>query len=245
MKKKMKIMKVTAVILAVAFCTLLGCERKEKEAGELLLPLEEEGDLPAAPAGLEGSGNWAADIPEQANGAMSAEQEAEAEKKVCVVHVCGAVKEPGVYIMDGDARIYQAIEKAGGFDSEADENYLNQADLLLDGMKIYVPTREETAKSDGEIPWKIAGENGVPGAKSAGDGGEEQGKASKEGGVPVNINTAGEAELCTLPGVGSSKAKSIIAYREKNGAYRTIEEIMNVEGIKDGVFQKIKDSITV
>lgn len=286
MKKKLKIMKVTAVILAVAFCTLLGCERKEKEAGELLLPLDESGDFPAElaeaadfgenPADASGSGTanpcsgaedadggkeaqaaagneispgtsteTLAGIPGQENGTLPAEREAEKEERVCVVHVCGAVKEPGVYIMGGDARIYQAIEKAGGFDSEADENYLNQADLLLDGMKIYVPTREETAKSDGEIPWKIAGENGVPDAKSTGDGGEEQGETSKEGGVPVNINTAGEAELCTLPGVGSSKAKSIIAYREKNGAYRTIEEIMNVEGIKDGVFRKIKDSITV
>ena len=61
----------------------------------------------------------------------------------------------------------------------------------------------------------------------------------------VNINTAGEDLLCTLSGVGSSRAKSIIAYREQNGAFKKIEDIMNVEGIKDGLFQKIKDSITV
>ena len=69
--------------------------------------------------------------------------------------------------------------------------------------------------------------------------------AKEEPSSLININTAGEEQLCTLPGVGSSKAKSIIAWREKNGAYRSIEEIMNVEGIKEGVFEKIKDSITV
>lgn len=61
----------------------------------------------------------------------------------------------------------------------------------------------------------------------------------------VNINTANEELLCTLSGVGSSRAKSIIAYREKHGAYQKIEDIMNVEGIKEGLFQKIRDSITV
>ena len=61
----------------------------------------------------------------------------------------------------------------------------------------------------------------------------------------VNINTAGEELLCTLSGVGSTRAKSIIAYREKNGAFQKIEDIMKVDGIKDGLFQKIKDSITV
>ena len=78
---------------------------------------------------------------------------------------------------------------------------------------------------------------------AAGSQREEEKDAEKSS--LVNINTAGEEQLCTLPGVGSSKAKSIIAYREQNGPYRTIEEIMNVEGIKDGVFRKIKDSITV
>ncbi len=63
--------------------------------------------------------------------------------------------------------------------------------------------------------------------------------------MSVNINTASQEQLCTLPGVGSSKAKSIIAYREQNGAYQRIEDIMNVEGIKEGVFQKIKDHISV
>lgn len=271
MKKRLKIMKVTAVILAVAFCTLLGCERKE--AGELLLPLEETEDAedsagadgypkaslnvqeadayPAAVGGMETSNGpvrgdlLTAGVSAQPKGEFPPAEEAETEKATCVVHVCGAVKEPGVYIMEADSRIYQAVDKAGGFDADADENYLNQADLLSDGMKIYVPTKAETEQSDGQIEWKVAGMTGVSGTESADAGGKKQKSVSGDGVLPININTAGEEELCTLPGVGSSKAKSIIAYREKNGAYRTIEDIMNVEGIKDGVFQKIKDSITV
>lgn len=254
MKKSLKIMKVTAIILAVTFCTLLGCERKE--AGELLLPLEEAGESGGQQAGAENSESAGtadgaygmitpdvAALPEVQSTAPV--KKAETEEATCVVHVCGAVREPGVYVMEADARIYQAVDRAGGFDAGADENYLNQADLLTDGMKIYVPTKAEVEQSGGEINWKISGETGISGTESADT---ESGKQMNTPGgsvLLININTAGEAELCTLPGVGSNKAKSIIAYREKNGAYRTIEDIMNVEGIKDGVFQKIKDSITV
>lgn len=278
MKKRLKIMKVTAIILAVTFCTLLGCEKKE--AGELLLPLEEAGESGEQQAGEEGGKSagtaegdygmitpdgaalpagqstasateaiWpdalSAGVPAQPEGESAPAKEAETEEAACVVHICGAVREPGVYVMEADARIYQAVDRAGGFDDGADENYLNQADLLSDGMKIYVPTKAEVEQSGGEIEWKISGETGVSGTGSAD---AENGKQKNTPGgsvLLININTAGEAELCTLPGVGSNKAKSIIAYREKNGAYRTIEDIMNVEGIKDGVFQKIKDSITV
>ncbi len=273
MKKRLKIMKVTTIILAVTFCTLLGCERKE--AGELLLPLEEAGESGERQAGEE-SGKSAgtaegdygmitpdgAALPEGQSTASATEaiqpdtlsvgmpaqpekESAPAEEAFCVVHVCGAVREPGVYVMEADARIYQAVERAGGFDDGADENYLNQADLLSDGMKIYVPTKAEVEQSGGEIEWKISGETGVSGTESADAENGKQKNTPGGSALLININTAGEAELCTLPGVGSNKAKSIIAYREKNGAYRTIEDIMNVEGIKDGVFQKIKDSITV
>lgn len=106
--------------------------------------------------------------------------------------------------------------------------------MLADGMKVYVPTNEEVKALGVENNWKDSGsvQKGSSGAE-----GQEP--------LPVNINTAGEELLCTLPGVGQSKAKSIMAYREKNGPYQKIEDIMNVEGIKDGLFNKIKDSITV
>ena len=161
------------------------------------------------------------------------------EPENCVVHICGAVNEPGVYTLEKGDRIYQAIEKAGGFRQDAEQNYLNQADVLSDGMKIYVPTQEEAREAEEDPVWV------TPGAEGAGAPKEQGTENAGENPLSVNINTASQEQLCTLPGVGSSKAKSIIAYREQNGAYQRIEDIMNVEGIKEGVFQKIKDHISV
>lgn len=140
-----------------------------------------------------------------------------------MVHVCGAVQNPGVYQLPEGSRIFEAIEAAGGFMEGADEEYLNQAESLQDGRKLYVPTREEVQNED--VKLRQSAEMPAQGL--------------------VNINTASEELLCTLPGIGTSKAKSIIAYREEHGAYGSIEEIMNVTGIKEGMFEKIRDSITI
>lgn len=200
-------------IFLLAGCLLSGCGRKEKQQEELML-------LPA--------GEDACMESEEMTAGRQAEDERLKDapvKETYVVHICGAVQNPGVYILEEESRIYQAIERAGGFSEEADQDYLNQADRLVDGMKLYVPTREET---DASGIWQGVGKM-EPQAENA----------------LVNINTAGEELLCTLSGVGSTRAKSIIAYREKHGAFQKIEDIMNVDGIKDGLFQKIKDSITV
>ena len=234
MKKKIKI---AAGFLTVIFCILLGCERREREPETLFLEEEELGDFFQEEAEAE---EVFQETSEDENSAEAGGQQSVVEPESCVVHICGAVNEPGVYTLEGGARIYQAIEKAGGFREDAEQEYLNQADLLVDGMKIYVPTQEEAAEVGGNTEW-MASAGEVPEDKG-------QGGNTKDAGVEsslVNINTAGEEQLCTLPGVGSSKAKSIIAYREQNGAYKTIEDIMNVEGIKNGVFRKIKDCITV
>ena len=244
MKKKIKI---AAGFLTVMICILLGCERRERESETLFLEeaLSEDGsgDIFSGQGETE---RISPEIPEpeedklqaakEKGSQAAAEPEGSAEPENCVVHICGAVNNPGVYTLERGGRIYQAIEEAGGFREDAEQDYLNQADLLSDGMKIYIPTRSEVQEAGEEREWI------TPGGEMHGSAREEDAKA--DSGL-VNINTAGEEELCTLPGVGSSKARSIIAYREQNGAYRTIEEIMNVEGIKDGVFQKIKGSITV
>ncbi len=206
-----------AGIAVLILCSFSGCEKKDKQQEELLL----------VSVGEELLNETAANIPETEE--PSEERGDGEEKGTYVVHVCGAVKRPGVYILNEGSRIYQAIEMAGGFCEDADEDYLNQAELLFDGRKLYVPTRQEVAKAGEADNWQQMSNNTVAGIEE----------------VLININTAGEELLCTLPGVGSSKAKSIIAYREKNGSFQKIEDIMNVEGIKDGLFQKIKDSITV
>lgn len=260
MKKKLKI---TAGFLTVIVCVFLGCEKRERERTELFLEETEAGDafsgqgeageITPGPgsseedtsakeagkdSGLSINSSSEGNIPKQGQAEEQTPQTL-SEPENCVVHICGAVNEPGVYTLEKGDRIYQAIEKAGGFRQDAEQNYLNQADVLSDGMKIYVPTQEEAREAEEDPVWVTSG------AEGAGVPKEQGTKNAGENPLSVNINTASQEQLCTLPGVGSSKAKSIIAYREQNGAYQRIEDIMNVEGIKEGVFQKIKDHISV
>lgn len=146
---------------------------------------------------------------------------------VCV-YVCGAVNTPGVYELENGSRIFQAIAMAGGLTQEAASTYVNQAEPVTDGQKIYVPKMEEVS-ADGMMQGTDLKEG------TATQQSEDEDK--------VNINTADQTELQTLPGIGEMKASAIIAYREANGAFSGTEEIMQVEGIKEGTFRKIKDLI--
>lgn len=148
---------------------------------------------------------------------------------VIYVFVCGAVRSPGVYALESTARVYEAIVLAGGICEEGSAEYVNQAQKLEDGEKIYIPTKEEVQQG-------IAGENHNLFIESD----KDTEKDSK-----VNINTASVEELKTLPGIGDTRAKSIIKYREEHGDFQVIEDLMRVEGIKEGVFEKMKDSIKV
>ncbi len=203
--------KILLSILTITVCILFGCEKKNTV---YLTQYETE---------------ETAEQEESSGTDQEPEQEIPQEERepALIIHICGAVERPGVYELPGGSRIYQAIEEAGGFTDEADRDYLNQAKGLEDGIRLYVPTREETSQ------------DGWTGEEAAVGTGQEN-----RPGI-VNINTADEKELCTLAGIGSSKAKSIIAYREANGRYEKIEDVMKVEGIKQGLFAKIRDSITV
>lgn len=139
----------------------------------------------------------------------------ESPAEICV-YVCGAVNAPGVYTLPAGSRVYEAVRMAGGLSDEADERAVNQAEVLTDGRQVTIPTKAEVLK----------GEEGAAGGL-------------------VNINTAGVSELMRLSGVGESRAKDIIAYRKEHGAFSVPEDIMKVPGIKEAVFEKIKDDITV
>ena len=156
------------------------------------------------------------------------------------VHLCGAVTTPGVYEVPASSRLYEAISRAGGLREDASDTFLNQAQILQDGSQIYVPTKEEVANGYVSEVTGASTEAGV--AASSGEASETE-NVSSDG--KVNINTADVNELMTLPGIGESKAKTIVEYRESNGNFGSIEELMNISGIKSGVFQKIKDSITI
>ncbi|MDO5136246.1 MAG: helix-hairpin-helix domain-containing protein [Eubacteriales bacterium] len=150
------------------------------------------------------------------------------EPSLVYVDVCGAVRSPGVYALEAGSRVYQAIEAAGGYLQEAAQAYVNRARSLEDGQQIYVPTKGELEK--GDVP---CDEASLPSQKA--------GLQEAEG--RINLNTAGESELTTLTGIGAAKARAIIAYREAHGPFLAVEDIMNVEGIKEGTFSKIKDEI--
>lgn len=149
------------------------------------------------------------------------------------VDICGAVTKPGVYRMPPDSRVYEAVEAAGGLLPEAAGNRVNQAQPLSDGQQIYVPTKEEAEKA-GAVP----AEGAFPEIKSG-----ENSPVSENG--KVNLNTADAAALQTLSGIGESKAQAILAYREEHGGFSSIEELMDVPGIKENTFLKIKEKIAV
>lgn len=156
--------------------------------------------------------------------------EVEQESEACYVYVCGAVEAPGVYMLNTGDRIYEAIALAGGLTEEANTSTVNQAEKVSDGQMIFVPTREEAAA--GIVSVSEMGVENTSEQESVSDG-------------KVNLNTATLAELMTLSGIGESKAQSILDYRNKNGAFSSVEEIMNVDGIKEGLYNRIKDSIRV
>ncbi len=160
------------------------------------------------------------------------------EEAMLVVHLCGAVNNPGVYELDIDSRIIDGIRTAGGFSEDASKDSLNLAMELNDGSRIYVPTVEEAkAMRDGVADTSDITEECIADPVVSGDSDKSDGR--------VNINTADEAALMTLTGVGATRAKSIISYRDEHGGFGSIEEIMNVSGIGQASFEKIRDDIKV
>lgn len=158
------------------------------------------------------------------------------------VYVCGAVNTPGVYELEAGARLYEAIARAGGVREDGAEESINQAQAVSDGERLYIPTDEEVRQGlDAYLLSGSAGGDAAAGSQSAVPGGPSGSSA----GGKVNINTASREELKTLNGIGDTRAGSIVVYRESNGSFGSIEDLMKVEGIKEGVFNKLKDDITV
>ena len=175
----------------------------------------------------------------------SAKESSPVLPETIMVHVCGAVLCEGVYELPAGSRVVDAVRAAGGFSEEADSEYVNQALVLADGVKVRIPTLEETvAAGHGDDALQISSEQGTDAAGVTGMFDDNSTSSGSEGGK-VNINTADETQLCTIPGIGPGRAKNIIAYREEKGRFGTIEDIMKVSGIKDKFFSKIKDYITV
>ena len=155
------------------------------------------------------------------------EGEKEAQEQKVYVHITGAVKKPGVYIFDGKPRVIEVVEKAGGFKKDALKYSINQAEMVEDGAQIVIESKKDKKK------------------EAATEGDRDSAGGQQDNAGLLNINTATKEELMTLTGIGESKAMAIISYREENGDFGKIEDIMNITGIKTGVFDKIKNQIKV
>lgn len=148
------------------------------------------------------------------------------------------MKEPGVYEVTTATRLYELVKLAGGLTGEAAGDYVNQAITLGDGQRIYIPTLEEVAK--------LSQNQRMEGDKTLenGNNSDTQNQTVLQT-DRININTASLDQLMTLPGIGQAKADSIINYRTQNGLFTKIEELMNISGIKEGLFGKVKEYISV
>ena len=184
----------------------------------------------------------------EVNNTQESNQTEKESKETIVVHVSGAVNSEGIVELDSGSRVANAIEKAGGVKENADMTNINLAYPLEDGMKIYIPTKEETEanKNNENTPAESHVTASSGGVNSKEDTNITQSSnTSDTSRKKVNINTATQEELDTLPGIGPSIASKIIDYREQNGKFNSIEEIKEVSGIGDAKYEKIKASITI
>ena len=275
MRKKLNIRSVQLIFSVIMFLTLAGltgCQNEESEFLEKELEQEESGetadveqkelkDTESGKASLAGTDLASETSPD------STESEGISKKKADItesdqssaiqqpvsqtiyVDVCGAVVNPGVYELSSDSRVFQAIEKAGGYLPGAAASYLNRARSLYDGQQIYVPTQEEVDSQTIPLTQDETAQDGVvqEGTAQTGTAADNtaDGTETTQAGQRINLNTADVSQLSTLTGVGESKALAIIAYREENGPFTSIEDIMNVPGIKEGTYEKIKDKIAI
>lgn len=231
--KRRKAFFLSAIVVVVMLTAFCGCGKKEemllvsKNNGDTGSIGEKEGEAKAGGAMSDGAMSDGG----MSDGAMSGGGMSDAADNIgepvngiekithqsIFVYICGAVYVPGVYEIKPDARIYEIVEQAGGLLPEADPTKVNLALGLVDGQMIYIPYFGEDMVLDNQN--------------------------TNEDNTKIDINSATTHELCKLPGIGEAKAKAIIAYREKNGAFSKISDIKKVSGIKDALYESIKDYI--
>lgn len=245
-RKRLKIIAIFTFVLAAG--TIYSCTRTKKQEPEVYLLTQESTESlqdvsfekssqdQVSQASLQSpKDNNTLSVSEDENlNPTTSVQNNENSIHYIYVHLCGAVKKPDVYKVEGYTRLVDVIALAGGLNEDAAGDFVNQASLLEDGQQIYIPTKDEVKE---KTPLEYTTSSPIPNVN------DNNSKNSNNG--IININTASKEELMTLPGIGEAKAKSIIDYRETHNGFKSIEEIKNIVGIKDSVFNKIKDSIAV
>lgn len=213
--KQLLITLLTSLILILSGCGQSGVYVADDGSNDTRIESERKDDVEITTTERTDSDTGQADI--------SAESAFEGSNKVSVF-VCGKVKSPGVYELSCDARVCDAIDAAGGVLEDGNGEAVNQASRIEDGQKIYIPAFGEDVTEEASL--------------------DTGGEGSNDSAL-VNINTADKEKLKTLTGIGDSKADLIINYRNEHGPFKTIESLMDIPGIKEGVFNKIKSDITV
>jgi competence protein ComEA len=211
----MKKKRIGAAICSLAFVlSISACGKAERE----ILWIGQQNAEEASEGFPQDTGVVWSGQPQDTGEVWSGQPQNAGEAPDICVYVCGAVEAPGIVFLPEGSRAADALEAAGGFASHAAVDAVNLAAKISDGEKLYFPDCEE---------YRAQAEK----------------QASASAGL-VNINTADAAQLCTLPGIGESRAADIIAYREAHGGFASCEDIMNVSGIKESVYNKISDKIT-
>lgn len=171
------------------------------------------------------------------NSASSASNSATTNSKTVTCDISGAVKHQGVYTLKNGARLQELIEAAGGTTGKAQLKAINRAILLKDQDKIHIPYKGEKVES--------AATAGTGTSTNSTSTSSNSSASNQESGEKVNLNTADVAGLQKLTGIGEKKAEQIIAYREQNGPFKKVEDLMQVSGIGEKTFASLKDQLTV
>ena len=222
MNRKLKIFPVVFALIPAFFVT--GCNRVA------------ENNMKISVVGTE---NASEDIPEEGNDEdYTAENESQpyiseenTEDAAVCVYLCGAVENEDVYSVPAGSRVNDVVVLAGGLSEDAAAQYINLARVVSDGERIYIPYEGDISDDMSE---RLIQTHDIT-----------EGSVDAIGKGLININSADKNELMTLPGIGEKKAEDIIRYREDNGGFKSVEDLMNVDGIKEGTFQKLKDKITI
>ena len=252
-KKRRYIIKTVVLVLIIIIAGIFYI-KPTKEDGSVIINKDnisdKESDSKSIIGGVTSGG--AADVNNSngINGSEAGNDGLDENNSKIYVYICGAVVNAGVVSGGADIRLYQAVELCGGFIDEADGTRVNLAMQLKDGDKIYIPyAYDDISLTDEMNNGCNTNATGISGSNTENSGGNSESSGGNTGGTGssnlININKASKSELMQLSGIGEARALDIISYREKYGAFKRIEDIKNVSGIKDAAFNKIKDYICV
>ena len=177
------------------------------------------------------------------NGEVAEESDKEKETQgggKIFIDIAGEVKNPGVYEVTSDSRIFEAIEKAGGLTEKADTTNVNQAETVKDGQKISIPKKDTTTQSSGGSGGESSQTTSAPASNAQTSAGTDPASGTK-----ININSADSSQLQTINGIGPSTAEKIIRYRTSKGAFKSIDDLKKVNGIGDKKLEKLRPYVTI